>query len=298
LWHNLPTTHKKVHRMIDVQNLTFTYPRANQPTIKDISFTLQKGNILGFLGPSGTGKSTTQKILIGLLRHYSGQISILNKPLRAWGSDLYEHIGVSFETPNHFAKLTALENLYYFRSLYSGETESPERLLEMVNLGEDGHQRVGHFSKGMRIRLTFARALLHKPELLFLDEPTAGLDPINARMIKDSIRQQKEMGKTIFLTTHNMSVADELCDHVAFMVDGEIVLIDTPRDLKLRYGTKAVRVEYHQDQTPAMREFPLQDLGENEAFLALLRTHRIETIHTQETTLEKIFLQVTGRTLS
>ncbi len=284
--------------MIKVNQLDFTYPTAQQPTIKDISFSIAKGEIFGFLGPSGSGKSTTQKILIGLLKNYRGDIEILGQDLSSWRSNLYERIGVSFEFPNHFLKLTALENLQYFRSLYSGETESPQALLDMVNLNDDGRLRVSQFSKGMKIRLNFARALLHKPDLLFLDEPTAGLDPVNAHLIKEIIQQKKDQGTTIFLTTHDMTVADQLCDRAAFLVDGKIALTDSPRQLKLRYGEAKVRVEYHVEDKTSAQEFPLKNLGANQDFLTLLNQRDIETIHTLETTLEKIFIEVTGRSLS
>jgi len=284
--------------MIKVNQLDFTYPTAQQPTIKDISFSINQGEIFGFLGPSGSGKSTTQKILIGLLKNYRGDISILRQDLSSWRSNLYERIGVSFEFPNHFLKLTALENLQYFRSLYSGETESPQSLLDMVNLSDDGRLRVSQFSKGMKIRLNFARALLHKPDLLFLDEPTAGLDPVNAHLIKEIIQKKKDEGTTILLTTHNMTVADQLCDRVAFLVDGKIVLTDSPRELKLRYGEPKVRIEYLAGDKTTAQEFPLKNLGANQDFLTLLNEHDIETIHTLETTLENIFIEITGRSLS
>ena len=143
-----------------------------------------------------------------------------------------------------------------------------------------------------------ARALLNDPDLLFMDEPTSGLDPVNARMVKDLIKAQQQAGKTVFLTTHNMGVADELCDRVAFLVDGEIKLIDAPRQLKLRYGRPTVRVDTNDNGSgPQRREFPLAEIGGNPEFLALLGRGQIETIHTQEATLEEIFIEVTGRTL-
>jgi fluoroquinolone transport system ATP-binding protein len=207
-------------------------------------------------------------------------------------------VGVSFELPNHYLKLTALENLQYFRSLYAGETEAPQTLLEIVGLGEDGNKRVAEFSKGMRNRLNVARSLLHRPELLFLDEPTSGLDPVNAKLIKDIIQRKRENGTTVFLTTHNMAVADELCDRVAFIVDGEIKLTDAPRTLKLQHGKRLVRVEYGDNGQLKSREFALDDLGNDADFLKVLQHERIQTIHTQETTLENIFIEVTGRQLA
>ncbi|MDQ5853269.1 MAG: ABC transporter ATP-binding protein [Chloroflexota bacterium] len=284
--------------MIDVNNVTYTYAKASEPAITGLSFAVERGEIFGFLGPSGAGKSTTQKILIGLLKGYQGRISVLGKDLSAWKSDYYERIGVSFELPNHFLKLTAIENLAYFGALYSLRTLSPQTVLEMVGLHDDGKVPVGQYSKGMKNRLNVARALLHDPELLFLDEPTSGLDPVNARRIKDLITAQKQAGKTVFLTTHDMTVAEELCDRVAFIMDGRIKLIDAPRELRLQYGRATVCVEFQANSHTAREEFALAGLGDNHAFLDLLRGGQVQTIHTQEATLEDIFIRVTGRDLT
>ena len=284
--------------MITVKQLQFTYTRAAHPTLKGFDFSVEPGEIFGFLGPSGAGKSTTQKILIGLLKDYQGQVKVFGKDLKDWKSDYYERIGVSFELPNHFLKLTAIENLAYFGSLYSHAPRPPQELLELVDLGSDGKMLVSQFSKGMKNRLNVARALVNHPELLFLDEPTSGLDPVNSRRIKDLIRSEQKQERTIFLTTHDMHVAEELCDRVAFIVDGEIKTIETPRTLKLRYGTPNVRVEYHLNSHTQQVEFPLTGLGENRSFIELLQNREVQTIHTQEATLEDIFIRVTGRRLS
>lgn len=283
--------------MITVKDLSFTYAKAQAPALKGLNFAVEQGEIFGFLGPSGAGKSTTQKILIGLLQRYQGEIQVLGQNLKSWGPDYYERVGVSFELPNHFHKLTALENLSYYRTLYSRTTLKPQEVLEKVGLGEDGKMPVGQFSKGMKARLNVARSLINDPVLLFLDEPTSGLDPVNARRIKDLIQTEKQAGKTIFLTTHNMNVAEELCDRVAFIVDGEIRLIDSPRALKLRYGQALVRVEFQANSHVERRDFSLDSLGGNEAFLELLKAEKIQTMHTQEATLEDIFIRVTGRSL-
>lgn len=283
--------------MINVNELTFAYSSRDKMAVEGVNFSVERGEIFGFLGPSGAGKSTTQKILIKLLKGYEGDITVMGKNLRAWRADYYERIGVSFELPNHYQKLTALENLNFFRSLYSKETEDPRKMLEMVGLAEDADTRVSQFSKGMQMRLTFIRALLHRPELIFLDEPTAGLDPTNARKIKDIVLGLKYEGRTVFLTTHDMTVADQLCDRVAFIVDGQIALIDSPRKLKIKQGERKVRVEYRQDGHTERREFSLDGLGSDEEFLTLLRKEKIETIHTEEATLEDVFIRTTGRRL-
>lgn len=283
--------------MIQVKDLTFTYPGTSDPAVSDVSFQVAEGEIFGFLGPSGAGKSTIQRILIRLLQRYQGQVSILGREMGAWKNDLYEHVGVSFELPNHYLKLTARENLALFGALYRRELEDPELLMARVGLAEDMDTRVGQYSKGMQMRLSFVRALLHQPELLFLDEPTAGLDPANARKIISQIKELKAAGRTTFLTTHNMWVADELCDRVAFLVEGQLVLVDSPRRLKLKHGSRRVKVEWRDDGKSQELGFDMQGIGANEDFLKLLRTQEIETIHTMEASLEDIFLQVTGQAL-
>jgi len=282
---------------LNIQNLEFTYPKTEKKAINNVSFQIQKGKIFGFLGPNGAGKSTTQKVIIGLLKGYNGNVDLLGKNLTNWRTDLYEHIGVCFELPNHYQKLTAYENLELFSSFYKNKTIDPHELLQMVGLDKDANQRVGSFSKGMKTKLNFARALLNNPQMLFLDEPTTGLDPVSARQIKNIILEKKKQGTSIFLTTHNMNDADELCDRVGFMVEGTLALIESPKDLKLRHGKKLVKVEYLNNGELTRQEFTLADLGSNSTFLSLLNSGRVQTIHTEEATLDDVFIKVTGRQL-
>ena len=283
--------------MIRVQDLRFSYPGSPEQTLKGLDFEVVDGEIFGFLGPSGAGKSTTQNVLVGLLGGYAGAVELMGRSPAAWGSDLFEDVGVAFEAPSHFERLTATENLRYFGGLYQGQVESPERLLELVNLESAADQLVSHFSKGMKRRLTFVRSLMHHPRLLFLDEPTSGLDPANARRIKDLILERREAGTTIFLTTHDMAAAEELCDWVAFLVDGELRALDAPERLKDQYGERKVVVELDLATGVEEKEYELDDLGQNETFLNDIRTHRVRRIHSQESTLEDVFLKVTGRSL-
>lgn len=284
--------------MIAVNSLTYAYDSASPPAVTNLSFEIKPGEVFGFLGPSGAGKSTTQKVLTGLLRDFKGSVSVFNRDIAEWGPELYERIGVSFEVPNLYLKLTGLENLRYFGALYNNSKRDLEELLSLVNLAKDGNMLASQYSKGMRHRLNIARSLLHNPELLFMDEPTAGLDPVNARRIKDIVLTERQAGKTIFLTTHDMTIADELCDRVAFIVDGAIALIDSPRNLKLKYGTPNVKVEYASRGEITTQEFKLQGLGDNSEFLNLLHSDSIQTMHSTEASLESIFIEVTGRGLS
>jgi fluoroquinolone transport system ATP-binding protein len=283
--------------MLKVQNLEFTYPKSNKKAVNGVSFEIQKGEIFGFLGPNGAGKTTTQKVIIGLLKGYEGNVEILGKNLQNWKTELYNRIGVGFELPNHYQKLTALENLELFASFYRRRTIPTMDLLKMVELEEDANQRVGTYSKGMKSKLNFARSLLNDPEVLFLDEPTTGLDPVGRRLIKNIILQKRKDGKAIFLTTHNMQDADELCDRVGFIVDGKLVLIESPKELKIKHGKKIVKLEYLKNGDLVSQEFDLKNLADNKSFFSLLKTGLVQTIHTEEATLEDIFIKATGRQL-
>jgi fluoroquinolone transport system ATP-binding protein len=253
------------------------------------------GEIFGFLGPSAAGKSTTQKILIKLLRDFEGEIEYYGKPLFSYHDEFYQDIGVSFEMPISFSKLTAMENIEFFKKLYK-LTVDVEPLLKRVGLWDDRDKKAGEYSKGMKIRLNFIRALLNKPKMLFLDEPTNGLDPGNARIMKGMIMEFKNQGGTVFITSHIMSDIDELCDRVAFIADGKLREVDTPRNLKIKYGKRSVKVEYNEEGNLIVREFSMEEI-KTPAFCELLRDKEIETLHSGETTLEEIFIKVTGVTL-
>jgi len=278
--------------MFTVKNLVFKYPKNADNTIKGIDFEIKKGEVFGFLGPSGAGKTTTQKILVKLLNYNQGEIAFDERDLKSFNDAFYEEIGVCFEMPISFSKLTAMENLDFFQKLYKNH-EDIQPLMERLGLWEDRNKLVGEYSKGMKIRLNLVRALLNKPKVLFLDEPTNGLDPKNSRIVKDIIREFAHKGGTVFLTSHIMSDVDELCDRVAFITDGKIAEIDSPRNLKIKYGKRTVTVEYKEENQTLTRVFEMDDI-KSEEFVRLLRDKNIETIHTGETTLEEIFIQVTG----
>ncbi len=283
--------------MIQVSNLHFTYGRTQKEAIQNMCFDVAEGEVFGFLGPSGAGKTTTQRLIIGLLRNYTGKIEVLGKERNQWGKDFYEQIGVAFDFPNLYTKLTARENLQLIGSYYKNKSENPEELLDRVGLLPERDVRVENFSKGMKMRLNFVRSIMHKPNLMFFDEPTSGLDPVNAHIIKEIILEQKKAGKTIFLTTHNMTVAEQLCDRVAFIVEGKIVNIGSPKNLMIEHGKRLVNIEYQMNGDICEQSFELTDLGDNPDFLNILRSAEIKTIHSCEATLEDIFIKLTGRSL-
>jgi fluoroquinolone transport system ATP-binding protein len=283
--------------MIEVKNLIHSYENNDELAVNDISFDIKKGEIFGFLGPSGAGKSTTQGILAGLLEQQGGHIIIDGEERKGHpNKKFFNRIGVGFERPNVYKKLSALDNLKFHASLYDGDTEDPLTVLEWVGLKEEAKKKAGAFSKGMMQRIGFARSMINKPDIWFLDEPTMGLDPSTANSIKGIIRKKQKEGTTIFLTTHNMFVADELCDRVAFIVDGKIVAMDSPKNLKLKYGKPSVTVEYMENGKLRSKSLNMDDKHkkELEQFIA---EHEIKTIHSGEPSLEEIFIKLTGRGL-
>lgn len=280
--------------MIQVSNLSFSYTR--RPFISDMSFSVPLGEIFGFLGPSGAGKSTLQKVLIGMITAYQGSAKVNGIECRERTRRFYEDIGVDFEFSTLYEKLTARENLRFFSSLYEKKPRSIEKLLDSVGLLPDADKRVSDYSKGMKARLNFIKALLHDPLLLCLDEPTSGLDPMNSRMMKDLILAEKAKGKTILLTTHHMQDAAELCDRVAFIVNGRICALDSPRNLIMSRGAATVTYTWI-EQGEHRASCPLDRLSDDEQLKRLIAQNRLQSIHSSEPTLNDIFIEMTGRTL-
>ncbi|MBI9103602.1 MAG: ABC transporter ATP-binding protein [Spirochaetales bacterium] len=291
--------------MIKVMNLTYTYPAGKSTAVDGVSFSIKPGEIFGFLGPSGAGKSTIQKILTGLLSGWKGDVKIQDQDLKKLGNGYFQDIGVAFEFPHFYQKFTGRENLRFFGQLYTkvaknGKIELNKRishLLEETGLGEDGDKQAGEYSKGMKMRLNLCRALLHAPKILYLDEPTSGLDPVTSRNIRRMIKAEALEGRTIFLTTHNMEVATELCDRVAFLNDGKLEVVDTPKNLMFAHGVPEVRIELEGEEGKDAADFPLSGLGRNNAFLKLINTREVRSIHSREATLEDVFIKLTGRGL-
>lgn len=281
--------------VIRVENVYFSYTK--HPFVEDVNFEVKKGEIFGFLGPSGAGKSTLQKILIGLLTDYSGSSSILGVESKHHGEDFYEKIGVDFEFPSLYEKLTAKENLTYFASLYKGEKRNIDELLQQVGLYTHADKKVKEYSKGMKSRLNFVKALVHNPQILFLDEPTSGLDPNHAKVMKDMIKKESSQGKTIILTTHNMQDATELCDRVAFIVDGKIKALDTPHNFIMSRGDSKVEYRYRKDGLEMTNSCLLQHMSEDKLLTELIQKNELISIHSMEPTLNDIFIELTGAQL-
>lgn len=278
--------------VIEVHDLVKQFK--NQTALNHLDFSVESGEIFGFLGPSGAGKTTTIKILTGQLLASSGETKLLGKATDALTQDIYQEVGIVTDNSGLYENVSVYRNMKFFADLLKVDKKRIDFLLERVGLSQDKKKLARRLSKGMRQRLVLARALLHSPKVLFLDEPTSGLDPATAQAIHKLLKEVQAEGTTIFLTTHNMEEATKLCDRVALLNDGKIVSLDTPRNTclnfkrerKLEVGLKdKSQVVINQDSAgiAQLNEWLSQDL--------------VETIHSNEPTLEEVFIAKTGREL-
>jgi ABC-type multidrug transport system ATPase subunit len=272
------------------------YAYGDRVAVDDVTFSLARGEVLGLLGPNGAGKSTTIKMLIGLLSPQAGRIEVLGMPMTERRSDIQARLGVVFEEKNLYPTLSGRENLAFFARLFGLDDVDLDVLLDRVGLAGRGDDRVSGYSKGMRQRLTVARALLNRPDVLVLDEPTDGLDPVSARSIRGLIREEAERGVAILLTTHDMYEADGLSDRVAFINEGRILAVDTPERLKLRHGQRSVRVR-REVEGQVEESVVVLDGAAGERLRHLVAGDGLLTIHTEEATLEDVFVAFAGRRL-
>ena len=281
------------HEVIRLSHISKKFK--DEPVLKDLDASLAEGEILGFLGPSGAGKTTTIKILTGQLKPTSGDAYILGINSGHIDETIYEQIGIVTDSSGIYEYLTVWQNLEYFAKILKVSKERIQEVLHQVDLYEHRKKPAGKLSKGQTQRLVLARAVLHRPKVLFLDEPTSGLDPSTALEIHKMLFQLRNEGMAIFLTTHNMEEASKLCDHVALLNEGTIVEYGTPESICLKYNTlKRYRVRL---QDGSRHE--LEQSEETSRKLAgWISQNVIETIHSCEPTLETVFLTVTGRTLS
>lgn len=263
--------------------------------LKDISMALHQGEILGFLGPSGAGKTTTIKIITGQLRQTSGEAKILGTDTANIDASIYEKIGVVSDNSGIYDKMTVWQNLSLFAQIWRVPGTRVEEVLKQVELFEHSKKQAGKLSKGQKQRLVLARAVLHKPRILFLDEPTSGLDPTTAVEIHRMLLELKREGMAIFLTTHNMEEATKLCDNVALLYQGEIVESGSPQELCLKYNHD----KRYQILLDNQEEIVLEQTSENIGKIAeWMQKNRIQRIHSCEPTLESVFLKVTGTSLN
>jgi ABC-2 type transport system ATP-binding protein len=263
--------------------------------VDGISFTVAKGEVFGFLGHNGAGKTTTIRMLSGQLRPTAGAARVAGCDVATEQGRLKPLVGVVSENQNLYERMSGRENLAFAARLYGAQFARIDEVLHQVSMLERANDNVRHYSNGMKQRLLIARALLHRPQIIFLDEPTRGLDPVVASEIRSLVVQLSTQGVTIFLTTHYMEEADELCRRVAFLSEGRIVALDTPDNLKMAHGQKSLIATLDDGQTLTIA---LDDEGAGKQLEELVSAGRLRTLHSTEATLEKVFIQIAGRELS
>lgn len=278
---------------IEVAGLSRTFK--NLRAVDNISFTVEPGEIFGFLGHNGACKTTSIRMLTGQLRPTAGRAQVAGCDVITERPRLKPLIGVVSENQNLYERMSGRENLAFAARLYGTGNQRIDEALDQVGLRDRARDNVKHYSNGMKQRLLIARALLHRPQIIFLDEPTSGLDPVVGRDIRRLVLELSRQGVTVFLTTHYMEEADQLCNRVAFISDGKIVALDTPDNLKVAHGQKSLEVRLVDDQRLTIS---LDDPDAGERLEKLVNTGQIRTLHSAEATLEEVFIQITGRRLS
>ncbi|MBC5636845.1 ABC transporter ATP-binding protein [Ornithinibacillus sp. BX22] len=281
-----------MENIIQVKNLAKIF--GNQTALENVNFNVAKGETFGFLGPSGSGKTTTIKILTGQLLQTSGEAEVFGVKNSALNKGSYrKRIGVLSDNSGLYQRLSIEDNMKLYCELYDVPKKRMDEVLDLVNLLEEKKKIVSKLSKGMTQRVLLARTLLHEPELLFLDEPTSALDPANSKQIHEGLRRLNEKGITIFLTTHDMSEAETLCNRVAFLNKGKIQLLDEPKALRRKFADGTLIVELKDGrvvQVPGGAE------GADEVYTYMSK-NEIASIHSNEPTLGDIFVEITGREL-
>jgi ABC-2 type transport system ATP-binding protein len=278
--------------MIEVEHLVKQYGDVH--AVNDISFTVAEGEIFGLLGHNGAGKTTTIRMLTGRTLPTSGSARIAGYDVVSQLDLIKPLINLVFEEPNLYERLSGRENLRFFAELYDVDAKRVDELLRMVDLTEAADRKLKTYSSGMKQRLLVARALVNDPRVLFLDEPTRGLDPASARELRDLVAGLSDKGTTVFITTHYMEEADELCDRVAFLSHGEIVALDAPRELKLRYGQRTALVLLRDRREETIR---LDNPADAVRLEQWMEQDDVLTLHSQEGTLEDVFIELAGRPL-
>ena len=278
--------------VIEVRDLVKQFK--NQTALNHLDFSVESGEIFGFLGPSGAGKTTTIKILTGQLLASSGETKLLGIATDALTQDIYQEVGIVTDNSGLYENVSVYRNMKFFADLLKVDKKRIDFLLERVGLAQDKKKLARRLSKGMRQRLVLGRALLHSPKVLFLDEPTSGLDPATAQAIHKLLKEVQAEGTTIFLTTHNMEEATKLCDRVALLNDGKIVSLDTPRNTCLNFKRERKLEVGLKDKSQVVIN---QDSAGIAQLNEWLRQDLVETIHSNEPTLEEVFIAKTGREL-
>lgn len=278
---------------IIAENLTHCFGR--HQVLQGISFHVQKGEAFGLLGPSGVGKTTLIKILTGQLKQTSGIAKLLGTDTRNLGKTEHSHIGVMMDNFGLYERLSVYDNLAFYADIYHMPHSGINDILKSIGLYEARRKPVMELSKGMKNRLSFARAWMNHAKILFLDEPTSGLDPATVREIHAVLKKQKANGTTIFLTTHNMYEAESLCDHVALLSGGNIIEYGEPKAICRKYNhLNRLQITLKNENVISLEN----NRSAAKPVADYLQKEEIASIHSTEPTLESVMIELTGKGLN
>lgn len=278
--------------MIAARDLTKHY--GSVEAVGGISFEVAGGEIFSLLGHNGAGKTTTIRMLSCRIKPSAGTAEVAGFNCTTQSDRVKPRINLVSQDQNLYERMSGRDNIAFFASLYGAPSSRVAELLRIVGLTEVASRKVKTYSGGMKQRLLIARALVNQPEVLFLDEPTAGLDPYSAKEVRTLIKDLSHAGTTVFLTTHYMEEADQLSDRVAFLAHGKIVALDTPQELKLRYGQRTARVLLKDRSETTISLGSIDDAARMATWM---RDGKVLTVHSQEGTLEDVFIALAGRAL-
>ena len=281
-----------MEKIIEISQVIHRF--GEKEVLKGISLSVDRGEIIGLLGPSGAGKTTLIKIITGQLKPTSGSVQLAGYDMTKPDKEVYNKIGMMMDNFGLYERLSCYDNLKLYTDIYGVGHGRIGEVLEWVGLYQDRKCPAQKLSKGMKGRLMLARAVLHRPEILFLDEPTSGLDPATTRRIHELILNMQREGTTIFLTTHNMTEAEKLCKHVALLHEGSIVEYGEPEEINRRYNhMNKLKLRLYDGTT---LELPNTEEAADTVSTYLVQ-RQIETIHSTEPNLEMVFMELTGRSL-
>ena len=279
--------------MIQIDRLVVRFGRFT--AVDGLSLSVNQGELFGFLGPNGAGKTTTIRVLIGGLAPTSGRVVVAGLRLPQQWERVKSWFGYVPDAENHVEEFTGRENLQLFARLYNIPKDEIERALGKLELMEAADVPVRNYSKGMRRKLLIARETLHRPRILYLDEPTANLDVHSTSVVRRLLREQVSQGVTVFMTTHDMEEVEAICDRVAILCQGKLVECDTPTNFVTRHAERKVLVHYEKQNRTCCELFDLDVEAEKSLLAGIILNERCVRVHSQEFNFEDVFLKLTGQ---
>lgn len=278
---------------IEIDNLVVRFGRFT--AVNDLSLTVNEGELFGFLGPNGAGKTTTIKVLIGSQRPTSGTIRVAGFQIPTEFDQVKQQFGYVPDTENHIEEFTGRENLELFARLYDMPLSTVDESLARLELSEAADVVVSAYSKGMRRKLLIAREIMHRPKILYFDEPTANLDAHSTELVRELLRDLASQGTTIFLTTHNMEEVEQICDRVAILCRGELVDCDTPTNFVTRHAVRIVKAQFEREGNVIRESLDLDLADQRERLAEIIRHEKCVRVHSQEFDFQDVFLKITGQ---